>query len=118
VNPRIQDEHPPKEWVQFSVKIDHEQVCREISGELKEMASLLAGGGLSPEQFRLGLTRLEEQHLKHAGLKLRSSVSEDGVVHFCLRFADTEDLCANIDVDPMSGEVVIQSCPVSPKTSS
>jgi hypothetical protein len=97
------------------MKINQDQVCQEISGELQDMARWLAGGGLSPEQFRLGLTRIEDQKLKRFGLKLSSSVSEDGVVHFSLRFSDTEELCASIDVDPMTGKLMIQpACRASP----
>lgn len=88
--------------------MDHEQACEEISGELQDMARWLSGGGLSPEQFRLGLTRLEERKLKRFGLKLNSSVSDDGVVHFSLRFADTEELCASMDVNPLTGKLAIQ----------
>ena len=76
------------------------------------MAGWLAGAGLSPEQYRLGLTRLEERKLKRFGLKLSSSVSEEGVVHFTLRFAETEELCASMDVDPATGAVSVQpTCP-------
>ena len=90
------------------VKIEHEEVCKEISGELQDMARWLSGGGLSPEQFRLGLTRLEDRKLKRFGLKLSSSVSADGVVHFTLRFAETDELCASMDVDSMTGELTVQ----------
>lgn len=97
--------------------MDHEQVCQEISGELQDMARWLSGGGLSPEQFRLGLTRLEDRKLKRFGLKLGSSVSEDGVVHFSLRFADTEELCASMDVNPVTGKLTIQpGCRATPET--
>ena len=94
------------------MKINHDEVCKEIAGELKDMAGWLAGGGLSPEQFRLGLTRLEDRKLKRFGLKLSSFVSDDGVVHFSLRFADTDELCASLDVDPMTGKLAMQpACP-------
>lgn len=97
------------------MKTDHEQVCAEISGELQDMARWLSGGGLGPEQFRLGLTRIESQKLQRYGLKLSSSVSEDGVVHFSLRFADTEELCASMDVDPVTGKLTVQpACRASP----
>ena len=80
------------------------------------MARWLSGGGLSPDQYRLGLTRLEEQKLKRFGLKLSSAVSEDGVVHFSLRFSDTEELCVSIDVDPMTGKLTTQpACRYHPK---
>ena len=76
------------------------------------MAGWLSGGGLSPEQFHLGLTRLEAQKLKRFGLKLSSLISEDGVVHFTLRFSDTDALCASMDVDPITGKLSTQlACP-------
>ena len=90
------------------MKIDHDEVCKELSGELQDMARWLSGGGLSPEQFRLGLTRIEDRKLKRFGLKLSSSASEDGVVHFTLRFAETDELCASMDVDSMTGELTVQ----------
>jgi len=94
----------------------HDEVCEEISADLQEMARLLAGGGLSPEQFRLGLTRLEDRKLKSCGLKLSSLVSEDGTVHFNLRFADSGELCASMDVDPVTGKLAIQPvCRSSPE---
>lgn len=90
------------------MKIDHDQICQEISGELQDMARWLSGDSLSPEQFRLGLARLEDQKLKRFGLKLSSSVSEDGMVHFTLHFSDTEERCASIDVNPVTGKLSIQ----------
>jgi hypothetical protein len=90
------------------VKTAHDQVCQEISGELQEMAGWLSGGELSPEQFRLGLTRIEDQKLKRFGLRLSSMVSDDGIVHFSLRFADSDELCASMDVDSATGELTVQ----------
>lgn len=45
---------------------------------------------------------------KRHGLKLSSSVSEDGVVHFSLLFAHNDELCASMDVNPMTGTLVVQ----------
>lgn len=100
------------------MNVTHDQICGEISGELQDMARWLSGGGLSPEQFRLGLTRLEDRKLKRHGLKLSSMASEDGVVHFTLRFSDTEELCVSMDVDPMTGTLAVQpACRFSPISS-
>jgi hypothetical protein len=90
------------------VNMEHDHACREISGELREMAGWLAGGGLSAEQFRLGLTRMEERKLKRFGFKLSSFVSKDGDVHFSLRFSDTNELCASMDVNPLTGQLAMQ----------
>ncbi len=98
------------------VKIDHEEVCHEISDELQDMARWLSGDDLSPEQYRLGLARLEEQKLKRFGLKLSSTVSDDRIVHFSLRFSDNEELCVSMDVDPMTGKLTTQpACRYHPK---
>lgn len=100
------------------MKIDHEEVCKEISGELQDMARWLSGDGLSPDQYRLGLSRLEERKLKRFGLKLSSSFSEDdGMVHFSLRHSDNDELCVSMDVDPMTGKLTTQpACRFHPKT--
>jgi hypothetical protein len=88
-----------------------EEICQEISAELQDMARWLAGGGLSAEQFRLGLTRLEDRKLKRFGLKINSSVSDDTVVHFTLRFAETGEFCSSMNVDPATGAMTVQhSC--------
>ena len=98
------------------VKIDHEQICQEISGELQDMARWLYGDGLSPDQYRMVLAELEDRKLKRFGLKLSSSVSDDGMVHFSLRFADTEELCASMDVDSRTGKLSVQpACRASAK---
>ena len=47
--------------------MSHDEICKEIAGELQDMAGWLSGGGLSPEQFRLGLTRMEDRKLKRFG---------------------------------------------------
>lgn len=88
--------------------LGHHEICREISGELEDMARWLSGGKLSPEQFRLAVMRLEHRKLQRFGLKLSSTVSSDRVVHFSLRFAETDELCASMDVDPMTGKLAMQ----------
>ena len=88
-----------------------EEICAEISGELQDMARWLASDDMSPEHFRLAVARLEERKLKRFGLKLTSSVSEDGIVHFTLRFVDRDEFCASIGVDPAVGTMNVQkSC--------
>lgn len=93
--------------------MSHDEICRELSGELQDMARWLSGGELGPEQFRLLLGTLEKRKLKRFGLKLSSDISIDGVVHFSLRFAETDELCASMDVNPITGELSTQlACPV------
>ena len=86
----------------------HDEICTELSGELEKMARWLSKGELSPGQFRTLLNVLERKKLKGFGMKLDSEISIDGVVHFTLRFADTGEHCANMDVDPITGKLAIQ----------
>jgi hypothetical protein len=90
------------------MRLTHEEVCGEISGEVMDMAGWLSGGDLSPEQFRLALARMEDRKLKRFGMEMTSSTSDDGLVHFTLRFADTEEFCASMDIDPVTGEMTVQ----------
>ena len=88
--------------------MSHDEICRELSGELQDMACWLSTGELGPNQFRMFLSTLEEGKLKRFGMKLSSTISVDGVVHFSLRFVDTDELCANMDVNPITGELSTQ----------
>ena len=88
--------------------MNSEGVCKEIGGELQDMAGWLAGGELSPEEYRRWVTMMEERKLKNFGLKLNSSVSEDKMVHFTLRFVETDELCLSMDVDPFTGAMTVQ----------
>lgn len=97
--------------------MNHDEICEELSGELKDMAKWLSRGDLSPGQFRSLLTTLEKKKLERFGMKLTSDVSIDGVVHFTLRFVEGDELCASMDVDPITGKLSTQlactneSCP-------
>jgi DNA-binding Xre family transcriptional regulator len=88
--------------------MNHEEICKELAGELEDMARWLSGGELSPGQFRLLLNALEKRKLERHGMKLSSMTSIEGVVHFSLRFSDTDELCASMDVDPINGKISTQ----------
>lgn len=92
----------------MNATMNHDEICQEISGELEDMARWLSGGELSPGQFRLLLNTLEKQKLERFGMKLSSTISIDGVVHFSLRFAENDELCASMDVDPITGKLTTQ----------
>ena len=94
--------------------MSHNEICKEIAGELEEMARWLSGGELGPGQFRLLLNTLEKRKLEKFGMKLSSFVSEDGVVHFSLRFAKNDELCASMDVEPSTGKMKTQMACTSP----
>jgi hypothetical protein len=85
-----------------------QELCKEIAGELSDMASWLADGELNPDEFQRTVAAFEARKLQRFGFKLTSAVSENRVVHFTLRFADSEELCASMDVDPSTGEMSIQ----------
>jgi hypothetical protein len=105
----------------MNTTLSHDEVCQELAGELEDMARWLSKGDLSPGQFRSLLNTLEKRKLERFGMKLSSAVSIEGVVHFSLRFSDTDELCASMDVDPVTGKLSIQlacpneSCPPDPK---
>ena len=88
--------------------MSHDEICKEISGELEDMARWLSRGELGPNQFRMMVKTLEQRKLERFGMKLSSTVSIDGVVHFTLRFAEADELCASMDVDPMTGKLSTQ----------
>lgn len=80
-----------------------DEICREIAGELRDITRWLAGGDINPEEFRQAVQMVEARKLARFGLRLSSSVSRDGIAHFALRFADNDELCTSIDVDPRTG---------------
>ena len=82
--------------------------AREIAEELKDVAQWMSGEGMSPQQFRVAVTLLEKQKLLRYGLTLSSEISPGPTVHFSLRFADTGELCASMDVDPETGDAEMQ----------
>jgi hypothetical protein len=86
----------------------HDEICTEISGELEDMARWLSKGELSPGQFRSLLNSLEKKKLERFAMKLSSEISLEGVVHFSLRFVENGELCASMDVDPITGKLAIQ----------
>lgn len=85
-----------------------EESYRELSDELQDTARWLSGGGLSPEQFRWGVTLLKDRKLQRFGLKITSGVSGDGLVHFTLRFAASGEFCSSMNVDSATGEITTQ----------
>ena len=54
------------------------------------------------------MNTLEKKKLERLGMKLSSIVSVEGIVQFTLRFADTGDLCASMDVEPITGKLSTQ----------
>ena len=95
-------------FIGMNATMSHEEICKEIADELEDMARWLSGGELSPGQFRLVLNSLEKKKLERFGMKLSSTTSVDGVVHFSLRFAESDELCASMDVDPITGKLCTQ----------
>ena len=92
----------------MNATMNHEEICKEIAGELVDMAKWLSRGDLSPGQFRSLLNTLEKKKLERFGMKLSSTVSIEGVVHFTLRFVEADELCASMDVDPITGKLSTQ----------
>lgn len=83
-----------------------EQVCKEVSSELEELARSLARRLIVPEQFRSMVVNVERESLKRHGFTLSSSIADSGIVHFTVRYADTNEICTIMDVDPETGGLV------------
>ena len=84
------------------------EVCKEIAGELQDILGWFSGSGLTPEQFRQSVVMFEAAKMQRFGLQLASRVSLGGKVHFSLRVAGSGELCASMDVDPMTGVLEAQ----------
>jgi len=82
--------------------VDHEELCSEIAGELRDITRWLAGGTMNADQFRLAVAALEERKVARFGFRLSSSVAADGSATFTLRFADTGEHCTTLRVDPQT----------------
>ena len=82
--------------------------CKEIAGELSDIAGWLSKTDLTPSEFQRAVTALEARKLKRFGFELTSSISDDQWVHFTLRFEENGELCASMDIDPATGEMSIQ----------
>lgn len=99
---------PDNETAPTRSKPDPCELCWEMAGELRDIASWLADGELSPEQFAHMVSAFEKRKLTRLGFTLSSALSEDSIVHFSLRFADSGDLCASMDVNPKTGDIEVQ----------
>ncbi len=84
-------------------------LCREVSSELRDIATWLSEGDLTPVQFANTVAELERRKLSRLGFTLQTGISEGPIVHFTLRHSDTGDLCASMDIDPHTGALEIQS---------
>jgi hypothetical protein len=84
------------------------EVCREITGELEDVAGWFSGEGMTPERFRQSVVAFEAAKLARFGFRLNSRVSDDGTVHFSLRTVESGELCASMDVDPVTGVLEVQ----------
>ncbi len=82
-------------------------ICDEIACEVRDIATWLAGGRLTPAQFSAAVLTLEEAKLKRFGFTLTALNYRDGRTQFGLRFAETRDLCAQLDFDPTTGVLTV-----------
>lgn len=85
-----------------------ETICHEMAEELCDVAGWLATGELTPQQYRAAVVEFEARKLARHGLLMSSALSDNGLVHFTLRQADTGEICASLDVDPKTGKLEIQ----------
>ncbi len=91
----------------MNAKGDPVELCNEIAGELREMATWLSAGQIPPERFRQAVLALEAAKVARFGFKLSGVGLRDGGSHFELRFADSGDVCASMEFDPETKELSV-----------
>lgn len=91
----------------MKVKGDPVELCNEIAGELRDMATWLSAGQIDPERFRHAILTLEAAKVARFGFRLTGTGLRDGGTHFELKFADTGDVCASMEFDPVTKELSI-----------
>jgi hypothetical protein len=82
--------------------------AHELVAELIDACSWLADSQTTPDEFRRTVVAYESRKLTRLGYLLDSAVTPTGVVQFSLRIAETGELCASLDVDPVTGDLTMQ----------
>jgi hypothetical protein len=80
----------------------------ELVGELLDVCGWLSDGQSTADEFRQTVVAYEVRKLARFGYILRSAVTPVGVVQFSLRAIAGGDLVASLEVDPATGELVLQ----------
>lgn len=80
----------------------------ELVAELIDACGWLADSQSTPEEFRRTVVAFEKRKHARLGYTLSSALGPQGLVQFSLRHAASGDLCASLDVDPITGRVVVQ----------
>jgi len=82
--------------------------AHELVGELRDVCGWLADGQSTPDDFRRSVVAFEGRKHARCGYTLSSAVASGDLVQFSLRLTDTGELCASLDVDSQTGEIVVQ----------
>lgn len=83
-------------------------LCRELSAELREMGEWLTTGRLSAEQFRVAMLTLEAEKVRRFGFSLSGEPSQQGRVHFELRYLASGKICSCMDFDSASQKLCVE----------
>ena len=87
--------------------VNAKEICDEIAGEVRDIASWLADRRLTPQQFTTAVLTLEEAKVKRFGFTLTALTYQGGDTRFDLRFAGSGELCACLKFERASGELTI-----------
>ena len=91
------------------LELTHPKVAtHELVGELLDVCGWLADGQSTPDAFRRTVVAFEARKHQRLGYTLSSALAPQGLVQFTLRHAASGDLCASLEVDPATGEMVVQ----------
>jgi hypothetical protein len=83
------------------------EMCHEIEGEVQEVPRGSPAASCTAEQFRAAVLTIEANKVKRFGFTLfrGSRRLEQDEVHLC--FADTGELCATMEFDPMTDQLSV-----------
>lgn len=85
-----------------------QDLCHELSADLRDMGTWLFSGRLTEPQFRHALLALEAEKVKRFGFTLAAHRLPDGRTHFELRFAEDNRLCASMNFDSETQQLTIE----------
>ena len=96
-------------------RVNPADVCDEIAGELRDIATWLSSGQLDPERFRQAVLALEDRKVKRHGFTLTGTLAHPGLTRFTLRCASSGNTCAEMTFDPATGEIIREMSDEAPQ---
>jgi hypothetical protein len=83
-------------------------ISNEIVEELCDAARWFAGGGLTPEDYRMCVVTFEKRKMARFGVEILSEIAADGTVWVSLCAVNGGACLATVKLNPRTGEALIQ----------